>query len=90
MPRIHLLISGRVQGVYYRQSTTQVASTLGLSGWVRNLPDGRVELTAEGPAATLEQLIAFCHEGPPAARVERVECQWLEGSGEFTGFETLR
>lgn len=90
MPRIHLLISGCVQGVFYRQSTTEVASGLGLSGWVRNLPDGRVEAIAEGPADALERLVAFCHEGPPAAQVERVEQLWQDETGEFERFETRR
>ncbi|MNL80213.1 Acylphosphatase [compost metagenome] len=57
---------------------------------MRNLPDGRVEAIAEGPAETLERLLAFCHEGPPAARVDHVECQWQEETGEFDRFETLR
>jgi acylphosphatase len=90
MPRVHLHISGRVQGVYYRQTTAQVAADLGLSGWVRNLPDGRVEAIAEGPTEALERLLAFCHEGPPAARVERVECQWQEETGEFARFKALK
>lgn len=88
MERAHLLISGRVQGVYYRASTEAIATRLGLRGWVRNLPDGRVEAIAEGPRARLEQLIAWCHEGPPAARVERVEYAWHAATGEFDGFAT--
>lgn len=88
MERAHLLISGRVQGVYYRASTEAIATRLGLRGWVRNLPDGRVEAIAEGPREGLEQLIAWCHEGPPAARVERVECAWHAATGEFEGFAT--
>lgn len=90
MPRIHLHVSGRVQGVFFRQSTARVAGDLGLRGWVRNLPDGRVEAIAEGPAEALDRLLAFCHEGPPAARVDRVECQWQAETGEFDRFETLR
>lgn len=90
MARLHLLITGRVQGVFYRQSTTQVATDLGLRGWVRNLPDGRVEVLAEGSQAALEQLLAFCHEGPPAALVEQVERAWQDETGEFERFETRR
>ncbi|HEY9724642.1 MAG TPA: acylphosphatase [Oscillatoriaceae cyanobacterium] len=88
MKRAHLLISGRVQGVYYRATTEQVATRMGLRGWVRNLPDGRVEAIAEGPADLLERFVAWCHEGPPAACVEQVDCTWGDASGEFCAFET--
>lgn len=71
--RIHAHVSGRVQGVYFRASTHQEAGRLGLWGWVRNAPDGRVELDAEGPAERVADLIGWLHDGPPAARVERVE-----------------
>jgi len=90
MKRAHLWVSGRVQGVYFRQSTETRARELGLVGWVRNLPDGRVEAIAEGPEDALEAWIAFCHVGPPAARVEHVEIQWEAPSGTFARFETLR
>lgn len=90
MKRAHLWVSGRVQGVFFRQSTETRARELGLVGWVRNLPDGRVEAIAEGPEDALEAWIAFCHVGPPAARVEHVELQWEEPSGTFARFETLR
>ncbi|MEM9492762.1 MAG: acylphosphatase [Myxococcota bacterium] len=71
--RITLRITGRVQGVYYRASARERASALGLSGWVRNRPDGSVELAAEGPSQVLDELVAWCGQGPPAARVEAVE-----------------
>jgi len=67
------IVSGRVQGVYFRQSTADQARQLGLDGWVRNLPDGRVEGLAAGAAAALQQLRSWLDQGPPAARVERVE-----------------
>jgi acylphosphatase len=70
--RIHALVAGRVQGVYYRASTQETARGLGLCGWVRNVPDGRVELEAEGPGDAVQRLIDWLHAGPPAARVDDV------------------
>jgi len=67
------IVSGRVQGVYFRQSTVEQAKRLNLDGWVRNLPDGRVEGLAAGAVPALQQLRAWLAQGPPAARVERVE-----------------
>jgi acylphosphatase len=88
--RLHLLISGRVQGVWYRASTRTRARELGLTGWVRNLPDGRVEALAEGPCPQLEALLAWCHDGPILARVDGIEASWGQASGDFPGFETRR
>ncbi len=90
MKRAHIWVSGRVQGVFFRQSTEGRARDLGLVGWVRNLPDGRVEALAEGDPAALDLWLAFCREGPPAARVERVELRWEEPTGEFERFEIRR
>lgn len=90
MERVRLLIRGRVQGVYYRASTRERARELGVVGWVRNLADGRVEALAEGPRDTLEQLVAWCEQGPPAARVSAVEPRWSEASGEFDDFRIVR
>lgn len=75
--RVHLLIRGRVQGVYYRASMLQEAQKLGLTGWVRNRPDGSVEAVAEGPRSQLEKLISWCWKGPPGAKVSRIDPQWL-------------
>jgi len=83
---VHLLIAGRVQGVWYRGSTRDKARELGLTGWVRNLVDGRVEAVACGPRSQLEALIQWCHQGPPAARVTEVSVEWREGES-FEGFE---
>lgn len=85
MKSVRLYIKGRVQGVFYRQSTRQMASQLGLAGWVRNLPDGSVEALAHGSIDALETLISWCHEGPPAARVSSVEAIWLDGVPEELG-----
>jgi acylphosphatase len=86
MKRVHLFVSGRVQGVFFRAHTRDLAQKLGLSGFVRNLPDGRVEVVAEGPEEKLQELIEFCHRGPPLAHVTRVEIRWEEPTGEFRGF----
>ena len=68
-----LIVHGRVQGVWYRGWTVDQAVALGLDGWVRNRREGTVEILASGPEAAVEELIARCREGPPAARVERVD-----------------
>jgi acylphosphatase len=88
--RVHLRIYGQVQGVFFRASTEAEARRLGLTGWVRNRPDGSVEVVAEGPKAKLEELLAWCRHGPPRAQVDRVEVEWGEAGGEFSGFRTSR
>ena len=85
--RLHLYAAGRVQGVWYRASTAKEARRLGLVGWVRNLPDGRVEAVAEGERGTLEALVRFCRKGPPLARVTGLEVTWGMGFGLFDSFE---
>jgi acylphosphatase len=85
--QVRLVVDGRVQGVFFRAATAQEARGLGLGGWVRNLPDGRVEIVAEGERRTLEMLLAWAHHGPPAARVTDVEVEWIEYVGKFKGFE---
>ena len=84
--RVYITVAGRVQGVFFRANTREVAQRLGLSGYVRNLPDGRVEVVAEGEEEALRKLVDWCHEGPPLARVERVEVRWENPTGEFSGF----
>lgn len=71
--RARIVIEGRVQGVGFRYSACGEAQRLGLSGWVRNLPDGRVALEAEGDEEVVRQLIDWCHQGPRFARVDRVD-----------------
>ncbi len=87
--RAHVWISGRVQGVFFRGSTEETASGLGLTGWVRNLPDGRVEAVFEGPEAEVEKAVAWCRRGPGPARVEHVELQSESPIGEFEGFRIV-
>ncbi len=84
--RVHLLVSGHVQGVFYRASAQRQAAALGLRGWVRNLADGRVEAVAEGPVAAVRQLVAWSRTGPPNAYVTAVEVTEQPPTGEFTGF----
>lgn len=71
--RRHVLVSGRVQGVWFRDTCRDRARELGVAGWVRNLDDGRVEGAFEGPSAAVDRLVAWCHEGPSRARVDAVE-----------------
>jgi acylphosphatase len=84
--RVHLLVSGRVQGVAFRAYTVDEARRLGVCGSVRNLPDGRVEVEAEGERAAVEGLVAWCKRGPPAARVDDVQAEWLPFRGDLGRF----
>ncbi len=86
MHRIHLIITGRVQGVFFRANTFDAAKKLKLTGWVRNLPSGGVEVIADGEKTQLEKLIEWCGHGPPMANVENVEVEWLAATGEFAEF----
>lgn len=87
---LHLLVSGRVQGVSYRANAAAMAQRLGLAGWVRNLPDGRVELLAQGDEKSLRSLLAWAHQGPVMARVEHVEARWGEAVQNLAGFDVRR
>lgn len=80
--RAHVWIAGRVQGVAFRAYTVDEASVRGVTGWVGNIPDGRVEAVFEGERAVVEAMIAWCRKGPPAARVSSVEVTWEEPRGE--------
>ncbi|QYJ16993.1 Acylphosphatase [Rubrobacter xylanophilus DSM 9941] len=85
--RVHVYVSGRVQGVFFRDSTRERARRLGVSGWVRNLPDGRVEAVFEGESGDVDEMVRWCHEGPPHARVESVEVEEEPVSKSSEGFE---
>jgi acylphosphatase len=87
MERVHVIIHGRVQGVFFRAFTRKEAHRLGLSGFVRNRPDGTVEAVAEGPRHALEQFVLWCHHGPQLSRVDRVEVSWEPHAGAFHGFD---
>lgn len=86
MPRLHCHVTGKVQGVFFRGTTQKQAYRLGLRGWVRNLPDGRVEAAFEGPQEALDRMVAWLHKGPPLARVEHVEAREEPEEG-LKGFE---
>lgn len=88
--RAHILVSGRVQGVYYRSYAVDMARELGLTGWVRNRFDGRVEALVEGEEEAVGKMVEWCHKGSPSARVERVEVSWGEATGEFADFGIRR
>jgi acylphosphatase len=87
--RVHLLISGRVQGVGFRFSALDEARRLGLTGWVRNTHGGDVELVAEGEDDRLRRLATWCHAGPRGALVTDVKQQWLPHTGEFDAFRIV-
>lgn len=84
--RLHVVIEGRVQGVFFRAATRDEARQRGLTGWVRNLPDGRVEALFEGDKRALEAMLAWCHLGPPYAYVDRVEADWQPYQGDLADF----
>ncbi|RLE72510.1 MAG: acylphosphatase [Thermoprotei archaeon] len=85
--RAHIYVSGIVQGVGFRWSAVRVAKNLGLRGFVRNLPDGRVEIVVEGLRSSVDEFIKWCHRGPPSAVVECVDVIWEEPTGEFSDFD---
>jgi acylphosphatase len=85
--RVHVFVNGRVQGVFFRQKTKQKAERLGVTGWVRNLTDGRVEAVFEGEETVVKALEEYCHQGPTSAIVTHVESIWEPYRGEFSYFE---
>lgn len=87
--RVRLLIQGRVQGVWFRDSTRSQAIALGVCGWVRNRRDGSVEVLAEGPEDAVRRLVAWCHRGPSSARVDRASETEEAWQGEFDSFEIV-
>lgn len=86
--RVHLIISGYVQGVWFRASAKDEANRLGVVGWVRNRVDGSVEIMAEGTQSQMETFIHWCHRGPEGAKVDHVEVEQETATGEFTEFGT--
>jgi len=85
--RLHALVSGRVQGVSFRYYTQQAAILIGVTGWVRNLQDRRVEVVAEGTAEQLRALEKFLHHGSPSARVDQLDITFADATGEFDSFD---
>ena len=89
MTRVHVFVSGEVQGVFFRQETRRRAQAAGVAGWVRNLADGRVEAVFEGPAEAVEGMVDWCGRGPEWAHVRQVEVEPEEPEG-LDGFEVRR
>ena len=85
--RVHIRVTGRVQGVYFRYAVEEEARHRGVTGWVRNLPDGRVEGVFEGEDPRIKEILAFCRRGPPHARVDRVDVSEEPFRGDFRSFE---
>lgn len=88
--RARILIYGLVQGVFFRRGIADLATQLGVKGWVRNLPDGSVEVVCEGDKDNLVRVIEFCRLGPSGARVRNVEVEWSNFKGDFRGFRITR
>ena len=88
--RVHVFVSGRVQGVFFRIETRYEAKKRNVAGWVRNTSNGRVEAIFEGERDDVEKLIKFCRSGPASARVTKIDVQWKEYTGEFKAFKIRR
>jgi acylphosphatase len=89
MRTVRVIISGRVQGVFFRASCARLAEELGISGWVRNLPQGHLEAMFQGPDVAVDEMLAWCRHGPPDARVDGLDVQ-PEAPIERTGFRVER
>jgi acylphosphatase len=89
LARVHVLIEGRVQGVFFRAATRDEARARGLTGWVRNRPDGRVEAVFEGDKRVVENMLAWCHMGPPYSHVDHVEVEWQPYLGDLADFRVV-
>ncbi len=87
--KIHLLISGKVQGVFYRAGAKRKAEELDLKGWVRNTPDNKVEIVAEGEEDKLREMIEWCYNGSSGAVVSDIKTEWMEAEKKFDKFEIL-
>ena len=87
--RAHVYVGGRVQGVFFRAETANFAHRHGLRGWVRNLPDGRVEAVFEGEKETVDEAVSFCQRGPSGAHVDEFDVKWEEWKGEFRDFRVI-
>jgi len=89
LERAHVTVSGQVQGVFFRDSTRQKAKELGLAGWVKNTPDGRVEALFEGPSERVREMVRWCEAGPQQASVENVDTDFESAGGDLEAFEVL-
>jgi acylphosphatase len=87
--RIHIFVSGKVQGVFFRENTRKKAAEFGLSGFVKNLQNGKVEAIFEGEKEKIEKIIQWIKKGPETARVENIEINWQDYQEEFEDFEII-
>ncbi len=87
--RAHVYVSGKVQGVFFRAETADLARRLGIVGWVRNLPDGRIEALLEGEKEHVEKVVEFCRRGPSGAYVQELDVKWGDSKGEFRDFRVI-
>lgn len=87
--RAHVIISGRVQGVFYRAHTRETARSLNLKGWVKNRYDSTVEAIFEGDEKDIEKMVEWCRQGPPSAKVDDVNVEWKKFTGEFNSFDVV-
>lgn len=90
MKRWHIVVTGRVQGVFFRASMQRVATSLGFTGWVKNLADGSVEAVVEGLEINRAALLDWCQEGPPGASVSKVSVTEEPYTGDYTDFTVRR
>lgn len=84
--RAHVFVSGKVQGVYFRQNAMQTAKKYNTTGWVRNLDDGRVEVLIEGDEQNVRKIVEWCHQGPAASKIDTVDVRYETYTGEFSDF----
>jgi len=87
--RVHIYVTGKVQGVFFRQNTKRQAQKRGVCGWVRNLPDGRVEAVFEGEEASVNGVITYCHRGPLFAKVNHVEVSFEDPKSDCLDFRII-
>ena len=89
LKKIHLLISGKVQGVFYRMNAKNKAEEFSLTGWVKNTPDGKVEVLAEGKEKDLKEFIKWCYNGSKGAKIDEVKVEWKDYENKFDNFKIL-
>jgi acylphosphatase len=87
--RVQLIVRGRVTGVFFRAATQREARRLGISGWVKNRPDGNIEILAEAEEDAIREMVSWAQHGPSAARVDDVDVRWRSYTGEFSDFRIL-
>lgn len=90
MQKVHAIFHGKVQGVFFRANCQEKAVSLRISGWVRNRPDGTVEMKAEGYKEKLQEMVEWCRNSQPYARVDDIDLNWSTGEPEFNGFRILK